>query len=82
MLKMEFYLRSDILLPQVTTPLMKCKNTSQTFQPNFKQEGEKLVLLGDFNINLLQSNQHKETDCFLDAIITSQLIPKITLPTR
>ena len=42
----------------------------------------KLIIAGDFNINLLQANSHSETGRFLDSLISVNLIPKITLPTR
>ena len=47
-----------------------------------KAEKCKLIITGDLNINLLQSNSHPDTGNFLDSLISSNLIPKITLPTR
>ena len=46
------------------------------------RENKNVVLLGDFNIDLLKTNQHEPTTNFLDMMITSSLVPRITLPTR
>ena len=46
------------------------------------QENRKLVITGDFNINLLSSNTNAEIGRFLDSLISYNLIPKITVPTR
>jgi exonuclease III len=41
-----------------------------------------IVLLGDFNIDLLKINEHKETNIFYNNLTSHQLIPAITKPTR
>ena len=46
------------------------------------RERKQFILLGDFNINLLSYNKSRETTLFLDSLISLNLIPKITLPTR
>ena len=43
---------------------------------------KKLILLGDFNIDLLKYSIHQETTDFLDEMIIRNLIPHITSPTR
>ena len=45
-------------------------------------ENKGLVLLGDFNINLLQSDSHSAYSEFLDLLGSFQITPTITLPTR
>jgi hypothetical protein len=64
-------------------------NTVSTFNEfilnvteKISREGRKLVLMGDFNINLLRSNNENEIGLFLDSMIANNLMPKITLPTR
>ena len=41
-----------------------------------------LILIGDFNIDLLKINEHKETNAFYNCLTSHQLIPTITRPTR
>jgi len=41
-----------------------------------------MMLLGDFNIDLLKINEHKETNLFYNCLTSHQLIPAITRPTR
>ena len=40
------------------------------------------ILLGDYNINLLNSSTDQETSNFLDALFTKSVLPMITQPTR
>ena len=41
-----------------------------------------LILLGDYNINLLNNEIHTETDDFLNLLSANTLLPLITRPTR
>jgi hypothetical protein len=41
-----------------------------------------MVILGDFNIDLLKVHEKSKVGDFVDLILSSGLIPKITLPTR
>ena len=46
------------------------------------EKNKEIILMGDFNINLLRYNEgHNSTD-FLDQICSCSLIPRITSPTR
>ena len=46
------------------------------------EKNKEIILMGDFNINLLRYNEdHNSTD-FLDQIYSCSLIPRITSPTR
>lgn len=45
-------------------------------------ENKDILLLGDFNINLLNYDKHLLTTEFLDLMYSNTLIPKINLPTR
>lgn len=46
------------------------------------KEGKNIILMGDFNINLLNENTDKSISEFLDLMGTHLLLPSISLPTR
>ena len=46
------------------------------------QENKNIILLGDFNIDLLKYETHMKTSDFLDEIFSFGLLPVITKPTR
>ena len=41
-----------------------------------------VFLLGDFNVNLLNYNEHNQTNEFLDSLASNSFIPLILRPTR
>ena len=43
---------------------------------------EQKQILGDFNINLLNYNEHQPTNEFLDSLASNSIIPYILQPTR
>ena len=43
---------------------------------------QQIFLLGDFNINLLNYNEHQPTNEFLDSLASNSIIPYILQPTR
>ena len=45
-------------------------------------EKKEIILMGDFNINLLHSEVDKETSNFMDNIYSNSFFPTINLPTR
>ena len=45
-------------------------------------ENKEVILLGDFNIDLLKSDSNKNVSDFLDIIYSTNLVPNITSPTR
>ena len=48
----------------------------------FLEKNKEIILMGDFNVNLLRYNEdHNSTD-FLDQIYSPSFIPRITSPTR
>lgn len=49
---------------------------------NFTKLSKNILISGDFNINLLEINERECFGEFLDLMITNELFPKITLPTR
>ena len=45
-------------------------------------ENSEVILLGDFNIDLLKYDSNKNVSDFLDIIYSTNLVPNITSPTR
>ena len=46
-----------------------------------KEENKHIILMGDFNADLLKYENDTDTADFLDQIYASSLLPHITLPT-
>lgn len=46
------------------------------------REGKTLILLGDFNINLLKADTEEKISNFLDTLGNNLILPQIILPTR
>ena len=46
------------------------------------KEQKSVVLLGDFNINLLNYNEHNQKNVFLDSLASNSFIPLTLQPTR
>ena len=46
------------------------------------KENKSIVLLGDFNINLLNFDNSTEVGTFIDTLESYSLLPQVTLPTR
>ena len=46
------------------------------------KEKNQIVIMGDFNIDLLKVNDHKESERFLDTMLDNDLMPYICQPTR
>ena len=49
---------------------------------NISKEQKSIFLLGDFNVNLLNYNEHNQTNEFLDSLCSNLFIPSILQPTR
>ena len=49
---------------------------------NISKEQKSVFLLGDFNVNLLNYNEHNQTIEFLDSLASNSFIPLILQPTR
>ena len=49
---------------------------------NISKEQKSMFLLGDFNVNLLNYNEHNQTNEFLDSVASNSFIPLILQPTR
>ena len=49
---------------------------------NISKEQKSIFLLGDFNVNLLNYNEHNQTNKFLDSLVSNSSLPLILQPTR
>ena len=49
---------------------------------NVSKEQKSIFLLGDFNVNLLNYNEHNQKNEFLDSLASTSFIPLILQPTR
>ena len=49
---------------------------------NISKEQKSIFLLGYFNVNLLNYNEHNQTNEFLDSLASNSFIPLILQPTR
>ena len=49
---------------------------------NIAKEQKSIFLLGDFNVNLLNHNEHNQTNEFLDSLVSTSFLPLILQPTR
>ena len=57
-------------------------NKLDTTLTKLMKEKKKLYIMGDYNIDLLKSNHHKQTSDFLDILYSHGLFPLIAKPTR
>ena len=51
-------------------------------QIRYQKNKKNIFLLGDFNINLLNYNDHRPTNNFLGSLTSSSLLPYTLQPTR
>ena len=49
---------------------------------NISKEQKSIFLLGDFNVNLLNYNEHNQASKFLDSLASNSFIPLILQSTR
>ena len=67
--------------PSMDLTDFNCNYLNQLLQ-NISKEQKSIFLLGDFNVNLLNYNEHNETNEFLDSIASKSFVPLILQPTR
>ena len=81
LLKPELH-NKPLSLLKLTWEITDLKNNylTQTFEIVSKEQ--RLPLLGNFNINLLNYNDHQPTNDFLDSLASNSFIPYILHPTR
>ena len=58
-----------------------CNYLNQLLE-NIYKEQKYIFLLGDFNVNLLNYNEHNQANEFLDSLASNSFIPLILQPTR
>ena len=58
------------------------KNYLNTLLDKLSKENKQVFLLGDFNINLLNYNDHQPTNEFLDSLASNSFIPYIHITTN
>ena len=58
-----------------------CNYLNQLLE-NISKEKKYIFLLGDFNVNLLNYNEHNQTNGFLDSLTSNSFIPLMLQPTR
>src|ERR1700733_9091994 len=49
---------------------------------NSLKNAKDIILVGDYNIDLLKINEHRDTNSFYNCMTSHLLIPTITRPTR
>ena len=49
---------------------------------NISREQKSIFLLGDFNVNLLNYNEHNQTNEFLNSLASNSFIPLIFKPNK
>ena len=67
-------------------PCMSLKSFNSDYLKPFlhllASENKQLILLGDFNVNLLNVQEDLESSMFLDSLGSNLILPQILLPTR
>ena len=58
------------------------KNYLNPVLDKLSKESKQVFLLGDFNIDLLNYNDHQPTNEFLDSLASNSFLPYILQPTR
>ena len=49
---------------------------------NFEKEKKKIILCGEFNLNLLNIEENEDVNDYLNLLLSSWLTPQILGPTR
>ena len=82
MLLLDAFMKINILLWMLLT-LIKNPGFNKNLNPlldKLSKENKRVFLLGDFNINLLNYNDHQPTDEFLDSLASSSFLPCFLQP--
>lgn len=61
------------------TSFLECLNTILS---ELKSDNKTVYIMGDFNLNLLNEKQHKQTASFIEIMFSYSYLPLITKPTR
>ena len=84
--KEETQLKNDCIIGVIYSPPSKdiqdfCDEFSEILS-RIKQEGKIIYIMGDFNINILDSDKHLPTANFVELMYSNSLFPLISKPTR
>ena len=67
--------------PSVDLTDFNCSYLNKLLE-NISKEQKFVFLLGDFNVNLLNYNEHNQTNKFLDSLASNSFVPLILQPNR
>ena len=67
--------------PSMDLTDFNCSYLNKTFE-NISKEQKPISLIGDFTVNLLNYNEHNQTNEFLDSLASNSFIPLILQLTR
>ena len=67
--------------PSMDLTDLNCNYLNQLLE-NISKEKKSIFLIGDFNVNLLNYNEHNQTNEFLDSLASKSFIPLILQQTR
>ena len=67
--------------PSMDLSEFNCNYLNKLFE-NISKQKKSITLLGDFNVNLLNYNEHSQKNEFLDFLASNSFIPLILQPTR
>ena len=67
--------------PSMDLTDFNCNYLNKLFENIFKEQ-KSVFLHGHFNVNLLNYNEHNQTNEFLDSLASNSLIPLVLKPTR
>ena len=67
--------------PSIVLTDLNCNYLNELLE-SISKEQKSIFLLGDFHVNLLNYNEHNQTNAFLDSLDSNSCIPLILQPTR
>ena len=67
--------------PSIVLTDLNCNYLNELLE-SVSKEQKSIFLLGDFHVNLLNYNEHNQTNAFLDSFDSNSFIPLILQPTR
>ena len=79
--KIKYYLGVIYRHPSMDLTDFNCNYLNKLLE-NISREEKSIFLLGGFNVNLLNYNEHNQTYKFLDSLASNSFIPLILQPTR
>ena len=80
--KSNIIVRVIYIHPSMDLAHFTCNYLNKLLENISNKEQKYVFLPGDFNVNLLNYNEHNETNEFLDSLSSNSFIPLVLLPTR